>query len=457
VAQVSSDDIKRMVAEHDLRSVIVGGPDINGVFRGKRVDAARFAEDPARGMHIAKVIYVMDIAQNLIPAEPGSEGWWPDWSDGFGSYHATADLDTFRVAGWLDRTALVLWDETLEDGQPLEVYPRRVLLRNVERLAEMGFTARFAAELEFFLMRETAESLGGKGNVNPTPLWTKPGVFSVYRMTLDEEVITPIIDAIKASGIDIEVWTPEGGVAQYEFNLAPKPLPQAADESFLFKHAVKEAAGKHGIMATFMPKIAPGFGSSNHLNQSLVDSQGNYALWDDTEPGNLSKVARHYIAGMLATLRDFTVVFAPTVNAYKRLLPFSAAGITANWGIDNRTTGLRAVTHAPEVTRIEHRTPGGDTNPYLAMAACIAGGMHGIENELEPPKPFEGNGYLATDVDRVPSSLAEAIGVFEQSDVANRYLGEEFVRFFAKTRRHEVGQSVQQATDWEIGRYMEYL
>ncbi len=454
---MSSEDVVRTIRERDLRSVIVGGPDINGVFRGKHVAASEFMESPTRPLHIAKVIYVMDLAQNLIPAEPGSEGWWPDWSDGFGSYYATPDLSTFRVAEWLDRTAVVLWDEALEDAQPVEVYPRHVLARNVERLRHLGYTANFAAELEFFLMKENAETLGAKGHVNPTPLWTKPGVFSVYRMTLDQEIITPIVDAIRAAGFDIQVWHTEGGLGQYELNLAPKPLPEAADEAFLFKHAIKETAAAAGLMATFMPKLAPGFGSGNHLNQSLVDADGNNAFWDANNSDNLSTVARHYIAGMVATLRDFTAVFAPTVNAYKRLLPFSAAGITANWGFDNRTTGLRVISHDPVTTRIEHRTPGGDTNAYLAMAACIAGGMYGIENELEPPAPFGGNGYLDTGVDRVPGSLGEALAVFEQSEVANTYLGEEFVRFFAKTRRHEVAQSLQAATDWEIQRYMEYL
>lgn len=454
--RTAADEVAQVIRDRDIQTLIVGAPDINGVFRGRRVKAEHFVADPTRPFDIAKYIYIVDLEQELIPPEPGTEGWWPDWSDGFGSYRGFADFATFRVAEWLDRTAIVLLNETL-DGQPLEVSPRHVLRRIVERAGELGYTAKFAAELEFFLLRETSESFAQKGHRGFERLSIRPGVFSVYRMTLDEPVIGPMVEKIHASGIGIEVWTPEGGTGQYEINIAPAALPEAADRAFLFKHAVKEIASGQELMATFMAKTAPGFGSSCHVNQSLVDASGTNLFWDDSAPDNLSVLARHFVAGQLATMRDFTVLFAPTVNSYKRLLPFSAAGITANWGFDNRTTGLRVLSSRPETARIEHRTPGGDTNPYLTMAACLAGGLHGIEQKLEPPDPFDGNGYLDSSVARVPGSLEEAIVAFEESDVAKTYLGEEFVRFFAKTRRHEAIQAKMHVTDWELKRYLEYL
>jgi glutamine synthetase len=449
--------VKLIITEHKLEVIIAGAADLNGIFRGERIPATRFILNPLASVAISDAFWVVDPETELEPKEPGYEGWWPSWDLGFGDVMVLPDLSTFRIVPWLDRTGLVLCDHFLPDGKPIEIAPRRLLRHVVERAAPIGQPA-FAAELEFFLYNETPKSLAAKGyraqSLEPVTIWPEP--YGIYTGTVAEQVLRPLTRHLEAFGLPVECWNPEGGAGQFEINTRFSPLPEAADHAFLFKHAVREIAFQHGMTATFMAKPLPGFGSSCHVHQSIW-ADGVNLLWDSDATDRLSETAKHYIGGLVSSLRDFTLLFAPNVNSYKRMMPESAAGTTATWGYENRTTGLRVLHEDAAGCRIENRVAGADANPYLVMAACLAGGMWGIDERIAPPEPIKGNAYGNHSLALLPTSLEQAIAAFESSIVAKKYLGEEFVAFYAATRKWELEQFRANITDWEIKRYLPFV
>lgn len=450
--------VTKLIEEKEVRIVIVGGCDLSGIFRGKRLPAGQFALRPNHPIGFSDYLFAIDIEEQLIPREASYQGWWPSWDTGLAEIRAVPDLSTFRVVPWLDNTAIVLCDYEFPDGVPIKVSPRYVLRRVVERARARDLVPKMGAELEFFVYRETGETLREKGYRNLEPLFSRGSGYGVYRGTLDEHIVRPIREAVEALGIAVEGSNAEAGGGQYEINLVYEELPVAADQAFLYKHAVKEVAAQRGFMATFMAKASPmEFGSSCHLHQSLWSEDERNLLYDPASDDRLSRLGRHYVAGQLATLRDFSCVFGPTLNSYKRYQIESATGTTATWGHENRTTGVRIIAEDEEGCRVENRRPGGDVNVYLAMAASLAGGLHGIDREIEPPPATEGNAYRDPAAEVLPTSLEEAIAAFESSQVAKEYLGEEFVRFYAVTRRWELEQFRANLTDWEVKRYLEYL
>ncbi len=367
-------------------------------------------------------------------------------------------MQRFASLPWLDRTAVVLCEHFFHDGSSVEIAPRRVLRRLVERASARGLEPKFAAELEFFLFKESEESLEQSG-YRPAalkPMNLRLGAYSIFRGTTDEHIIRPLTSYMETYGIPIEYWNPEGGAGQQEVNLLYCDLLEAADRAFLFKHAVKEIAASQDLMATFMAKTLPGFGSSCHIHQSLW-SEGRNLCWQADAPGHISDLTLDYVGGQVATLREMTLLFAPTLNSYKRLQPDLGAGTTASWGFENRSCSIRVINENEESARVENRVPGGDVNPYLAMAGCIAGGLYGLENKIKATDPIEHNAYHDSSIEVLPTSLEQAIRAFETSEVAVEYLGAEFVRFFAATRRWELEQFRSAVTDWEVRRYLPFV
>jgi glutamine synthetase len=452
------DEARRTLEESGIEVVIAGASDLNGIFRGKRVPARRFIEHPLNPVHVSDYFWAMDTEELIMPREPGFPGWWPCWDTGFADVLPIPDLATLRIAPWLDRTAVVLCEHFFHDGSPVEIAPRLLLRRLVDRAAERGLFPKFAAELEFFLFRESEESLEQSGyrSAALTPMNLRLGAYGIIRGSLDEHVIRPLTSHMEAYGIPLEYWNPEGGAGQQEVNLLYCDLLEAADRAFLFKHAVKEIAASHDLMATFMAKTLPGFGSSCHIHQSLWSEDKNLC-WQEDAPGHISDLTLDYIGGQVATLAEMTLLFAPTLNSYKRFQPDAGAGTTATWGFENRTCGVRVINENEGGTRVENRVPGGDVNPYLAMAGCIAGGLYGIEHKVKPPDPISHNAYNDPSVPLLPTSLEQAIEAFEASEVAAEYLGAEFVRFFAATRRWELEQFRAAVSDWEVRRYLQFL
>lgn len=447
--------VEKIVEEHGIHTVKLGAVDIDGLWRGKRAPIDYFLESIWReGTHICKIMFGWDIQDQLIPGLK-----YTGWHTGYPDFYLVPDLSTFAVVPWEEGTASVICDFIEPDGSPVLLSPRYVLQQVLRRASELGYTPKIGFEIEFFLFRETMESVREKGYRNLTPLTPGQHTYSIYRSTLTEPIIGEIRRRMEEYGIRLEASNTEYGAGQWEINLHYTDALEAADQVILYKSGVKELAGLNGMIATFMAKLDHEMvGSSGHIHQSLWNEQGN-AFHDPDNETQLSATTRHYAAGILDTMPEFTLFSCPTVNSYKRKIPESWASTTATWGVENRTTGLRVVPAGPKATRIENRLPGADANPYIAIAAGVAAGLYGIENKLEPPELLEGNAYaLGEDqVVMLPRTLEEAVEALDKGKLARELLGEEFVEHFVATRRWESESHQAIVSDWERSRYFEMV
>lgn len=445
--------VLEQVRSGELDTVIIGGCDLAGLFRAKRIPAARFAASDEPSIEFSEYMWAMDIDDYAQPAPANIPGW-PTWATGFGDIEAVADLETLRRLPWLEGTAIVLCDYRRGDGSDYEVAPRNVLRRVLKRYQELGLEPRLAPEMEFVVLRETEETMIEKGFRDLTPYFARAMAYGGLRGTLDQHLVGRLVAGLQAIRVPVEAWNPEGALGQYELNIPHAEALAAADQGFLFKQGIKEMCGLEGLTATFMSKLTSAdFGSSLHVHQSLW-RDGDPAFYDCDSDDGMSSLLRSYVAGQYQTLIPFAPIWMPNPAAFKRLAPYTAAGTTQTWGGDNKTLTLRVLSHEGHSCRIEHRAAGADANIYLALAAMLAGGLYGIENELEPPAPTSGDAYANPDLTQFPPTLDESLAAFEQNPVANEYLGEEFVRRYAATRRWEVEKAREEITDWELKRYL---
>lgn len=450
----SEQDIIDQVNRHPSAKVKIAFTDIDGILRGKYISRDKFLSVLEKGSSFCDVIFGWDAADALY-----DRSTYTGWHTGFPDSPARLDPATLRFIPWEDQLPFMLGELTDREGNASSVCPRQLLKRISAQACDAGFAAVFAQEFEWFNFRETPESAAGKQYRDLTPL--TPGMFgySILRSTLRNDFFRALFDELTAFGIPIEGLHTETGPGTYEAAIAHSDVLEAADRAVLFKTAVKEIAYRHGIMATFMAKIheqMPGCGG--HVHQSLWDKEGHRNLFHDpTDPMNLSDIARHYIAGQLHCLPHIMPMFAPTINSYKRLVEGAWAPTTLTWGIDNRTVALRVLNGGASSARVETRVIGADVNPYLAMAASLAAGLYGIRHRLDPGSPVTGNGYLATDKEKLPSTLQEAAARMKGSEVARELFGDAFTEHFVMTREWEWRQHLKSVTDWEYRRYFEII
>jgi glutamine synthetase len=445
--------IKRKFEELGIRHAKLGVFDIDGVLRGKHVSLDKLWSAGEHGLGFCDVIFGWDMADALYDNVRVT-----GWHTGYPDARLSVDLDTMRAIPWEPGTALFLLDVQDAKGAPPALAPRQLLQQVVGRAESLGYAPYLAAEYEFFLFRETPQSLHEKSFRNLTPL--SPGMFgySVVRASAHSDLVLALLDQLAAFDIPLEGLHTETGPGVYEAALAVTRGVAAGDRAALFKTAVKEIAARHNLVATFMAKWnaeLPGCGG--HIHQSLGPAEGERNLFHDAkEPHGISTLMRHYIAGLVANLPELTVMLCPTINSYKRMVPGVWAPLNATWGIENRTAAVRAIpTATGKATRVELRVPGADLNPYLAMAASLAAGLDGLERKLEPPAPVT-NAYTAN-ATPLPRTLAEATALFRQSEVAKRWFGADFVEHYAATREWEVRQYDKAVTDWEVARYFEVI
>jgi glutamine synthetase len=443
------EEVGKRIEQNEIRRIKLGAFDIDCTLRGKYVSSDKFLSAAQSGMSFCDVIFGWDIGDVLYDNVK-----FTGWHTGYPDANCRIALDTFRLIPWEPGTAFFLLDFVGRDGQPLPIAPRQVLERVVARAETLGYVANFSAEYEFFFFRETPESLRTKGFRNLTPL--TPGMFgySVLRASGNSALVLQMFDQLAAFDCAVEGLHTETGPGVYEAAIAVDQAVPAADKGALFKTAVKEIGARHGLIPTFMAKWNPDLpGSSGHLHQSLWDTGKQRNLFHAAGDDGMSALMRHYIAGLVANLPELAAVICPTINSYKRTVPGAWAPINATWGVDNRTTAVRAIPGGAKSTRIELRLAGADINPYLAMAASLAAGLDGIERKLEPPAPTV-NAY-AGDARPLPRSLAAATKLFRESRMARNWLGDEFVDHYAATREWEVRQFEKAVTDWELARYFE--
>lgn len=449
------EDIARTLESHGIETVKIGTPDMDGVYRGKRVSAQQFL-DGCEGAGFAQcdVIFGWDIAEELITGVPLAVG---SADTGFADILLRPDLATFRVVPWEPATAAVVCDAYDEHGAPSPVSPRNVLRRVIERARALGFEPAMSAEFEMRIFREDQESLRGKDFSDLRPLNPGYNCYSISHASIDEDVVGGLRRYMDAYGIEVEGYNREHGEGMYEMNLRYAGALEAADRAMLFKSGAKEVLAQSGCVPTFMAKYSDAMdGCSGHIHQSLWRGDEN-AFWDAAAAHRMSRAMTAYIAGALDTLPELFALYAPNVNSYKRYVSGSWAPTVATWGIENRTAALRAIAPSPGGIRIENRTPGADVNAYLGFAACLAGGLSGIDRGLTPPPPAAGDVYRSEGLPPLPSTLEHAVTLFERSAIAREYLGDAFVDHFAAMRRWEVEKHRRAVTAWERRRYFEQV
>jgi glutamine synthetase len=447
-------ELEAQIRGGSIDTVILALCDMQGRLMGKRVQAQYFLEHCLdHGTHFCVYLLGTDMEMNT------PEGYARmNWETGYGDWQARPDWSTLRAIPWLPGTALVLCDVVDEEtGALVDVAPRSVLRRQVERAAGMGFTVKMAGELEYYLLRDTYEQAHAKGFAGLERFGWYNEDYHLLQGTKAEPIHSRLRNLMTAAGIPIECSKGEAAPGQHEVNIHYGDALVAADRHALFKHGAKEIALQNGCAITFMAKPDMSWtGSSGHIHVSLWDAAGQHNLFHDAgaTPYNMSTTMRHFLGGLMACARELSLFVAPNVNSYKRYALASWAPVHIVWGRDNRTCGLRVVGRGPGL-RIENRFPGGDTNPYLAYAAIIAAGLWGIEHGIEPPAEYRGNGYAAKGVPRVPRSLYEAIDALANSEMARVAFGDEVVDHYLNAARVEQQAYDAFVTDWERHRYLE--
>ena len=455
------NDAAELLRQHNVETVRIGGADLDGVYRGKRVSADHFLAAAEEGFPQCDVLFGWDIQDEVIGSLPYS-----NWETGFADIVMRPDLSTLAAVPWEEGSASVVCDFCTEAGDPLAIAPRFVLQRVVRRALDAGFRPLMAAELEVRFFQEDQESLREKGFCDLRPLNPGLNCYSIHHASIDEPLIGRIRRCMNEYGIPVDSYNREHGAGMYEINLRHADAVRAADQTMLYKSGCKEIAAQMGALPTFMAKLADDVdGCGGHLHQSLwtvpAGRQGadgeESVFWDEGGDHHISETLGRYLAGVLATVAEFMLMYAPNVNSYKRFVPWTWAPTNLTWGLDNRTTALRVIATSPGAIRVENRVPGADLNPYLAIAASLAGGLHGIENGLQPPPLTRGNAYEIAGAAPIPRSLPEALERFKASALAREWFGEEFVEQYAAFRQWEVDKHRLAVTDWERRRYFEMV
>jgi len=437
------EELREQVERGEIDTVVAAFTDMQGRLLGKREHAEFFLEESAQhGVEGCNYLLALDMEM-----DPQAGYAMASWEQGYGDFVLTPDLSTLRRTPWLQGTALVLCDVGWGDGSPVVASPRQVLRAQVERARALGYEPMMGTELEFYLLKESYEEAHAKHYRDLTPSVPYILDYHILATTFDEPLIRQIRLAMAGAGIRIESSKGEAWPGQQEINLRYADALTMADNHTVYKNGAKEIAHQNGCSITFMAKPDHSWiGSSCHIHSSLWQDGANAF---DGE----SELFRRYLAGWIACLRELALFLAPTINSYKRFTAGSWAPTTLAWGHDNRTCGFRIVGHGPS-QRIETRIPGGDVNPYLALAALIAAGLYGIEQELELPEPLEGNAY-ESQAERFPHALREAVDALEHGTMARAALGDEVVDHYLNYGRVEQRLFDEAVTCWERERLFE--
>ncbi len=451
------ETLPHQIQSGDIDTVVVAFPDLQGRPVGKRVTGAFFLDHVLHhGIEVCDYLLACDVDMQPLPGYR-----FANWETGYGDLTAVVDPRTVRPLPWTPGSALVLCDLVSTEGEPVEVSPRRILRRQIERAAAHGLEIKCATELEFYLFLDTFAEAAGKHWQGLAPHSDTIEDYQLLQTSREEYIIGRIRNLMVEAGIPVEFSKGEAGTGQHEINITYGDALEVADRHLVFKSGVKEIASGHGRAATFMAKWSMDTaGSSCHIHTSLWDASTGAPLMAPSDgsppPSGLSPIGQQFVAGQLQAAYQLAWCFAPYVNSYRRFVPDSWAPTALVWGEDNRTCGFRMV-GAGAGRRVESRIPGADVNPYLALAATIAGGLWGIEQGLELEPAFTGNAYTATGVARIPSTLAEAIDALASSEVAAATFGPEVHHHLLNTARQEWASANRVVTDWELARNFERI
>ncbi len=433
-------------------TIIVAGIDLQGRLYGKRCDARVFLRDLFSGIHTCDCNFGWDIARMLV-----EDLKFTGWHTGYGDMTSVPDWNTLRMYPWFESTALVLCDTFDHHGNPIDIAPRQMLRKQLDKASGLGYTVKAAPEVEFFLFRETIDSSRAKGYRNLETISSYISDYSVFRSSMDEWVLGDMRRYLGEANIEIESNKSEWGHGQVELNLVYCEALEMADRHVIFKNAVREIAALNGVQASFMAKWdAKHSGNGCHIHMSLWNGD-KPTFHDPNEDREMSKTMRHFLGGMMALASDLHYFYAPTINSYKRLEDLSFAPTNVTWGGDNRTPAFRSAGHGSSM-RLENRIPGADANACLAYAAMVGSGLYGIENELEPIGEYvHANAYDVKDAPKLHTNLIDAANALDQSAPARKIFGDDVIDHYVALARWEVREFFNTVTDWERERYFELV
>src|SRR5580693_5063415 len=447
---LSLDELRQLIASDEIDTVILALTDMQGRLQGKRLSAEFFlAEVLEHYSEGCNYLLAVDTDMNTVDGYEMSS-----WARGYGDFVMRPDMATLRRIPWHPGTALVVADLTWLDDTPVLASPRQILQRQVARLAERDLVALAGTELEFVVYADSYEQAWAKNYRDLVPANDYNVDYSILGTSRIEPLLRQVRNGMTGAGLYVESVKGECNLGQHEIAFRYAEAVTTCDNHSIYKTGAKEIAAQQGMSITFMAKPNVREGNSCHIHLSLRGTDGAPVLAGDG-PHGLSRLGEHFLAGQLAALRELTLCYAPNINSYKRYVPGSFAPTSVRWGVDNRTCALRLVGHGPSL-RVENRVPGGDVNPYLAVAAMIAAGLHGIDNELPLEPPMTGNAYRDTDA-RVPTTLRDALDLWEKSGLARQAFGAEVVEHYANYARVELAAYDAAVTDWELRRGFERL
>jgi glutamine synthetase len=450
MGNLTVDDLRTAVNSGAIDTVVVAVVDMQGRLQGKRLDAHYFLDDVlGHGTEGCNYLFAVDVEMNTVDGYEISS-----WERGYGDFVMAPDLATLRVVPWHPGTAMLVADATWLDGLPVIESPRQVLRRQLDRLADRGWTAMVGTELEFIVFDDSFEQAWDQRYRG----LRASNQYNVDYSILGTSRIEPLLHAIRqgmsGAGMQVESAKGECNPGQHEIAFKYTDALTTCDNHVVYKTGAKEIAAQRGRALTFMAKFNEREGNSCHIHLSLRDADGR-PLFAGDRAGGVSPLFEHFVAGQLCALRELCYFFAPNINSYKRYQPGSFAPTAVAWGFDNRTCALRVVGRGPSL-RVENRLPGGDVNPYLAVAAMLAAGLHGIEHELPLTAACEGNAY-DSDAPHVPTTLHESARLLADSAVAKEAFGEDVVAHYCNAARVEVAAYDEAVTDWELIRGFERL
>jgi glutamine synthetase len=423
---------------------------MQGRLQGKRLHGRYFVDHVVdHGTEGCNYLLAVDVDMNTVDGYAISS-----WDRGYGDMEFVLDDRTIRLLTHLPATAMIQCDLVWMDHSPVAQSPRAILQRQLDRCAARGWSALAGTELEFIAFDTSYEQAYLDHYRDLTPVNQYNVDYSIVGTTRAEPLLRAIRNHMYDAGLDVEGAKGECNFGQHEIGFLYADALTTADNHSVYKTAAKEIAAQQGKAITFMAKYNEREGSSCHIHLSLRGTDGSLVFWDD-EAGGRTPLYDHFVAGVLATAADFTLFYAPNINSYKRFADGSFAPTTIGWGLDNRTCAVRLVGRGAGA-RMENRLPGADVNPYLALAAMLAGGLHGIENELPLEDELVGNAY-ASDKPRVPSTMYEARERFARSEIARKALGDEVVDHFVNMADVELAAYNAAVTDWELRRGFERL
>jgi glutamine synthetase len=450
MSALTLEKLKALVADGTIDTVVVAMTDMQGRLTGKRIHGQYFLDEVVKhGTEGCNYLLAVDVDMNTVAGYEMSS-----WERGYSDFALIPDLNTLRLISWQPGAALILADVAWLDHTDVVASPRQILRKQIAELEKAGMVAMCGTELEFVVFKDSYEEAWNKGYKDLIPVNQYNVDYSILGGSRIEPLLRDIRMGMSAAGMTVESVKGECNFGQHEIAFKYSDALSNCDNHVIYKNGAKEIADQQGYALTFMAKPNEKEGNSSHIHLSFRGLNGELVMADDSDKEHgMSELGRQFIAGQLAHLRELSILFAPNINSYKRYVPGSFAPTAVRWGRDNRTCALRLVGHGAGL-RLENRVPGGDVNPYLAVAGIIAAGLDGIKNKMNLEPAFAGNAY-DSDSSRVPASMPEALELWEKSDWVKQTFGAEVQAHYANMARVEIAAYGKAVTDWELFRNFE--